>query len=244
LAAAPLRTIRPAAVPLDVSAARTAVRDRVLRLGVESLSDGELLALLTRLPGGAHAADSLLAAAGGLRTLVTNCPYNLGRLPGFGLGRASILMAALELGRRVLQSGTARPCISTAQRAYEHLAPSLQSLRRENFRVLYLNSRHALLLDACIAKGSVASCPVDPREVFSLALSTGASAMILAHNHPAGDPSPSADDISLTKQLVEAGRLLAIRVLDHIVIGDGRYVSFQERGLMPAASSHSASRPG
>ena len=210
------------------------MRERLLRHGAPALTDAELLALLTHLPGGATSAERLLATTGGLRPLVTNCPRNLTTLPGLGLARATALLAALELGRRVMQQpSAARPFIGSADLAYAYLAPTLQALRHEVFHVLCLNSRKALLFDARVSQGTVDSCPVDPREVFAAALSCGASCLILAHNHPSGVPEPSPEDIVLTRRLAEGGKTLGIQVLDHLIIGDGRYVSFHERRLMP-----------
>jgi DNA repair protein RadC len=211
-------------------------QSRLLRLGGAALTDAELLSLVTRLPGGVAAAGRLLSSSGGLRLLVTNLPRNRSHLPRFGEGRAALLLAAMELSRRVMSKTTIKPVITTPTEAYEYLAPALQVLRREVFHVLCLNTRNTLLLDARVAEGSVSSCPVDPREVFSTALAAGASAIIVAHNHPSGDPSPSAEDIALTNQLAEAGRILHIRLLDHIVVGDGIFVSFKDRGLLPASS--------
>jgi DNA repair protein RadC len=109
----------------------------------------------------------------------------------------------------------------------------MAGLRKEEFHVLCFNARNVLLRDACVAEGSSDACPVDPREVFSAALASRASAIVLAHNHPSGDPTPSEADIALTRQLVEGSHLLAIKLLDHIVVGDGTYSSLLERGLLP-----------
>jgi DNA repair protein RadC len=181
-------------------------------------------------------AESLLAQRGGLKELVRMTPAELCTLPGLGLARASRVLAALELGRRVQRGGDARPRIFTPADAYQHLRPSLTALRREVFHVLCLNARNVLLQDARVAEGSTNACPVDPREVFQVALAARATAVILAHNHPSGDPEPSAEDRALTAQLVEGGRLLGIKVLDHLVIGDGRYCSLSERREMPGGA--------
>jgi DNA repair protein RadC len=234
--------LRVADVPTDESPIESA-RSRLLRVGGAALTDPELLALLTRPAGGATAAARLLASCGGLKTLVTNLPRNQSRFPGFGEGRIALLLAAMELSRRVMSSTTDRPTLSTPKQVYEYLAPSLQALRREVFHVLCLNNRNTLLLDARIAEGSVSSCPVDPREVFSTALSSGASSIIVAHNHPSGSLDPSSDDITLTNQLAEAGRFLHIRLLDHIIVSDGGFTSFSERGLLPPAHRSRASKP-
>jgi DNA repair protein RadC len=115
-------------------------------------------------------------------------------------------------------------------------------LKREQFHVLAFNCRNVLVHEATVAHGTVSACPVDPREVFGPAITHRASAVVLAHNHPSGDPEPSAEDLALTRQLVEAGRLLHVRVLDHLIIGDGRYVSLLARGQL-AARAEAGLRP-
>ncbi len=132
-----------------------------------------------------------------------------------------------------------RPRLRTPAEIYQHLAPALRSLRREVFHVLSLNGRNVLLNDARVAEGSMNACPVDPREVFCAALAARATAIVLAHNHPSGDPEPSEMDIALTEQIAEGGRILGIRVLDHLIVGDGAYVSLLERGRL----SHRPAEP-
>jgi DNA repair protein RadC len=110
------------------------------------------------------------------------------------------------------------------------------------FHVLCFNARNVLLLDARVAEGTINACLVDPREVFAAAITARATAIVLAHNHPSGDPEPSAQDLSLTRQLFEAGRLLGIKVLDHVVVGDGTYASLMERGELPGSGGRESWR--
>jgi DNA repair protein RadC len=122
--------------------------------------------------------------------------------------------------------------LGTPQAIYRYLLPTMAFARRESFRVLCFNGRNVLLKDVCVAEGTMNSCPVDPREVFQAALGARATAIVLAHNHPSGDSEPSVQDLTLTQHLVAGARLLNIKVLDHLVLGDGEYTSFMERGLL------------
>jgi DNA repair protein RadC len=215
---------------------REGPRERLLRLGPAALTDPELLAVL--LGSGFRGnpvqalAESLLRAGGGLKALVQHDPQELCALRGLGPARAAQVLAALELGRRVQRSGEARPRLRTPEEIYRYLLPSLAALRKEVFHVLSLNARNVLVQDSRIAEGTMNQCPVDPREVFTAALRAKASAIVLAHNHPSGDANPSGQDLAMTRQLCAAGRLLGIKVLDHLVLGDGTYTSMLESGQL------------
>jgi DNA repair protein RadC len=212
-------------------------RERLLRLGAGALTDSELLCVL--LAGGGRAnpvlslAEALVATGGGLKALFLKEPQELVAHPGLGRARASQMLAALELGRRVQRSTELRPRLRFPREIYAHLAPSLSAQAKESFHVLCFNSRHFLLRQAKVSEGSADACSVDPREVFSVAVLSRATAMVVAHNHPSGDPEPSSSDLMLTQQLVDAGRVLNVRVLDHLIVGDACYVSLAERGRMP-----------
>lgn len=227
-------------------------RERLLSLGPLALADAELLSILlgTGVAGQAARAiaDSLLAVGPGLKELSQREARELASLPGMGLARAAQLVAALELGRRTQKSVEQRPRLRSAAEIFRHLAPTLGALRREVFHVLSFNSRNVLLNDARVAEGTMNACPVDPREVFAAAIAARATAIVLAHNHPSGDPEPSGVDVALTAQLSEGGRILGIRVLDHLVIGDGAFVSLLERGCLasrlPPGRAASSARLG
>jgi len=213
-------------------------RERLWRVGTAALTDAELLGVLfggsNGQRGGEHA-EAILAAQGGLKALLEQDPHALAAQPGMGPSRTALVLSALELGRRAQRTVERRPRLRTPREIDAYLRPTLAALRREVFHVLCFNARNVLVRDARIAEGSTSSCPVDPREVFSAALSVRASAVVLAHNHPSGDPEPSSLDVSLTHQLTEGGRLLGIRVMDHLVIGENGFVSLLERGLHPGA---------
>jgi DNA repair protein RadC len=214
-----------------------AARERLFRLGAEALTDPELVGVLW---GGRIGAG--LVPEGGLKALVQEDPRELSARPGVGPVRAARWMAALELGRRAQRVAERRPRLRTPREISAYLAPRLGALRREVFHVLCFNARNVLLLDARVAEGTINACLVDPREVFAAAITARATAIVLAHNHPSGDPEPSAQDLSLTRQLFEAGRLLGIKVLDHVVVGDGAYASLMERGELPGSGGRESWR--
>lgn len=219
--------------------------ERLLRLGSGALTEVELLTVLLGAESVAIAlAEELLTSGGGLKALAQSEPYELCNRTGLGEVRGAQVLAALELGRRAQQATERRPQLRTADEIYAYLAPRLAALRREVFHVLCFNPRNVLVRDARVAEGTPDACPVDPREVFAVALAARASAVVLAHNHPSGDPEPSALDIALTRQLAHGGPLVGIRVLDHLVLGDGRYVSLLERGQMPRKTGGRSGRWG
>jgi DNA repair protein RadC len=209
-------------------------RERLFRLGAAALTDPELLFVLLgsslRTRG---LSEALLATSGGLKALVQQDPRELCARPGMGPVRTGQVLAALELGRRAQRVTERRPRLRTPREIHAYLSPHLSALRREVFHVLCFNARNVLLHDARVAEGTINACPVDPREVFAAAITSRATAIVLAHNHPSGDPEPSGQDLSLTAQLIEAGRVLGIKVLDHVVVGDGTYTSLLERGELP-----------
>jgi DNA repair protein RadC len=148
------------------------------------------------------------------------------------------VLAAMELGTRTArETAVEKPRIQGPADVYELCAPALRDLRQEEFRLLLLNTQHAVLKELIVTRGTLDASVVHPREVFKAAISESAAAIILVHNHPSGDPAPSKEDRDVTDQLAAAGRLLAIPILDHVVVGDGRYVSFVEMGLLSFGES-------
>jgi DNA repair protein RadC len=179
-----------------------------------------------------HCGRAAALAGGSLRRLAAATPAELAAVPGIGPAVAARISAALELGRRLAREGPLeRGRIRGPRDVYERCAPGLRDLAQEEFRVLMLNTQHAVVREQVVTRGTLDTSLVHPREVFRPAITESAASLILVHNHPSGDPSPSAEDRAVTRQLAEAGRLLGIPVLDHVVIGDGRYVSFVEAGL-------------
>ncbi len=211
-------------------------RERLMRLGASALTDSELLAVLfgtgSRGNPVGSLAESVVRARGGLRSLAQSDPRELCAIPGLGPARAAQVLAALELGSRAQRTRDSRPRLVTPEQIFLHLAPAMVLQRREIFHVLCLNARNVLLADVRVAEGTMETCPVDPREVFRVALASKCTAIVVAHNHPSGDPHPSTMDVALTRQLMRAANLLGIKLLDHIVVGDGRYASLLESGVL------------
>jgi DNA repair protein RadC len=210
-------------------------REKLLAHGPQALGDNELVAVV--VGSGCHGrnalavANELLAARGGLHGLVQAACDDLARVAGIGPARAAQLVAAVELGRRTLvQRPRARPQVKTPEQAAALLMPAFAGRRVEQFGVVLLDTRHRVLRTAVITVGTLNSAAVEPRDVFREAALGGAAALIAFHNHPSGDPTPSPDDVELTRRLVAAGLLMGIDVVDHIVLGDVRYCSFKEMG--------------
>jgi DNA repair protein RadC len=212
-------------------------RECLLRDGAESLSDAQLMAILLRVGrpdfSAIHVAMELLQQSGGLQGLANRGIDELCRVPGVGPAKAAQLKAALELGKRALSTplSTGRRIGSSAD-LFQHYYPLLRDVRRELFKIILLDAKHAVIRDDTVSEGSLTLSIVHPREVFSLAIREAAAAVIFLHNHPSGDPQPSHEDRELTERLVAAGELLGIQVLDHLIIGDGRYVSFADHGWL------------
>jgi DNA repair protein RadC len=188
-------------------------------------------------------ADQLLGS--GLHTLASRSLHELEGARGLGRAKASRLLAALELGARVASDpGGEAPALDSPEAAGRYLLPRYAARPVETFGLLALDVRHRLRREAVVSVGCLTASLVHPREVFQEAVVSRAAALVLFHNHPSGDPEPSAEDLSLTRRLAAAGTLMGIEFLDHLVLGAGRYVSLKERGILLAASSTSTFPPG
>ncbi len=213
-------------------------RERLVDLGAQALSSAELLAILMGSGGVGRTAVQLghavLADAGGaLRRIARQPVAALTAIPGVGMARAVTIHASLELGRRMaLEARQDGAPVRSPRDVVEYFAPRMEDLPVEEFHVAVLDAQHRLERDITVTRGLLSSSLVHPREVFREAIAERAAAVILVHNHPSGDPVPSADDRAITEQLVAAGRLLDIPVHDHVIIGRGRYTSFAEAGLL------------
>ena len=214
-------------------------RERLLREGPQALSDAQLLAILLRVgrpdASAVQVGMDLLRQMDGLQGLSHRGVEDLCRVPGVGPAKAAQLKAGIELGRRVLSAPLSTGMrISSSADLFRHYAPRCRDLRHEVFKVVLLDAKHAIIRDAVVSEGSLTLSIVHPREVFSLAVRESAAAVIFLHNHPSGDPEPSEEDRALTARLVAVGDMLGIRVLDHLILGDGRYVSFADMGWLTA----------
>ncbi|WDS35523.1 DNA repair protein RadC [Pseudoxanthomonas sp.] len=210
-------------------------REKLLARGASALSDAELLAIFlgSGLPGrdAVQTARELLGAHGPLRGLLDRTPKAMAQLPGLGPARACQLAAALELGQRHLAAGLERgEAMTDPHAAGRYFALKLRAQPREVFAALFLDTRHRALAYEELFSGSVDASEVHPREVVRRALAHNAAALIVAHNHPSGNPEPSAADRTVTAQLKQALALVDVRLLDHFVIGDGPPVSLAARG--------------
>ena len=208
-------------------------RERLHQRGPEALSDAELLAILLvtgASNGGFTALDCgrmLLKEHLNLRNLTRLSCAELCRTPGVGPVKASRIQAALEIGRRAVSEKRRMGTVFQISRdVFEKYSVRLRDAKQETFTVILLDTKNRFLREETVALGSLNQSIVHPREVFRPAIQGAAASVILVHNHPSGDPSPSDEDVRVTERLVEAGKLVGIRVLDHIIVGEGRYFSF------------------
>ncbi len=210
-------------------------RERLFALGSSVLSDAELIAILLGTGGkGSSALDlarQLLQQYDGIFSLGRSSAVRISNMPGIGPAKAARVLAACELGRRregknISQRTIIRSPADAARIAAAHLRDS----DRECFLVILLDTKHKVLSEELVSVGILDQAPVHPREIFRPALEYSAAALVLAHNHPSGDPDPSQADLRLTRQLLEASVILGIRLLDHIIIGDGEFLSLAEKG--------------
>jgi DNA repair protein RadC len=230
------------------------VRERLLRFGAEALSASELLGVLLGASGDggvvgepdpeapSRPAESggmvdlarrLFDTFGGVRGTATRTVHELSQVEGVGLGRAARVHAAFGLVRAFSEEALLRGApIASSAAVFDRFHPVLRDRKRECFITILLDGKNRVIREDLVSVGSLTSSIVHPREVFSTAIRESADAVIFVHNHPSGDPTPSVEDVEITNRLVEVSRIVGIRVLDHIVVGDGCYTSFHEKGLI------------
>jgi len=212
-------------------------REKLLLSGPAALSDTELLALILRTGhanGGASAIDlsrTLLGRFGSLRALTSAAASELCQVPGIGPAKAAEILALGELARRFaatpLSPGSR---FTSSHQVFAHFHERLRDRKKEVFLSLLLDSKNRVIREIQVSEGSLNASIVHPREVFQPVVRESAAAVLFVHNHPSGDPTPSREDLELTARLREAGVLMGIRVLDHIIIGNGRYISMADQG--------------
>jgi DNA repair protein RadC len=212
-------------------------REKLLHAGEEAVSDAELIAIVlgagTRDESAIQIAQRILTRAGDLQTLSEMSLAELCEFKGIGTARAAQLKAALELARRyTLRLQSSRAQFSNSQRVFDHFQFYFRGKQQEEFWVVSLDAKNRLLSQARISKGTLMASVVHPREIFRIAIRNAAAAIIILHNHPSGDPEPSVEDRKVTTQVAEAGKLLGIPLLDHVIIGSNHYYSFKDRGLI------------
>lgn len=211
-------------------------RERLARVGPQALSTAELLAILLRVgvPGenAVQVGQRLLHDLGGLPGIHRADFDEVCKQHGIGTAKAAQIKAAIELGRRLLvESPEERPAIHSPADAAGLVLYEMSALEQEELRIILLDVRNRVIDMVAQYRGSVSSSQVRVGELFKAAVRRNASSIIVVHNHPSGDPAPSPEDVALTRAIVQAGKLLDIEVLDHLVIGRGRWVSLKERGL-------------
>jgi DNA repair protein RadC len=212
-------------------------REKLFRLGAVGLGDNELVAIVVA-GGSRHGnalalANDILEATGGLHGIPRTSVDDLRRLDGMGSAKAAQVLAAVELGRRtLLRCPAARLQFATPRDVAAYLLPQFGSKPVEQFGVLMLDTKHRLIRTSIVSVGTLDSSPAHPREIFREAASASAAAIVLFHNHPSGDPAPSRDDVDLTRRLVQAGEIMGIDVIDHVVLAETRYFSFREAGKL------------
>ncbi len=210
-------------------------RERLSCLGPRALSDAELVSLLLRTGGGGldveTLARDLLERAGGLAGFARERTADLQGIPGMGPAKSASLLAACEMGRRIatrrLEAGAR---IHGPADVHHHFFERLRHRANERFYALLLDGRHRVTAEVLVSQGTLTASLVHPREVFREAIRRTAAALVLVHNHPSGDPTPSGEDRRVTERLAQAGELMGIRVLDHVVVAEHGYHSFQEAG--------------
>ena len=221
-------------------------REEMKRRGAENMDTAKLLAIVLRsgLPGQnvTELARTLIAAAGGIESLATMTYLEILGLKIHGIGpvKAMELAAAFEIGKRAAHVGASDVpvCLSSPEAVYNRLEPEARGLRQEKFFVCLLDTKNNLVGQPfCVATGANDHCPARPADIFSPAVRNGCSSVILAHNHPSGDPTPSPEDVRVTMRLVESAELLGMRVLDHVVLGRPSstrpgFVSLRRAGLV------------
>lgn len=212
-------------------------RERMMTVGAEALSNAELIAIIirtgTRTESVLNLANRIVQHCGELRGLLDVSLGQLQQIRGVGPAKAIELKAAIELGRRIVRSDSPHYItIRKPQDVAAMMMDELRFLKKEQFVCLFLDTKNHVIGKETLSIGTLNASLVHPREVFRAAIKAGCASIICIHNHPSGDPTPSPEDVRLTKRLVESGELVGIDVLDHLVIGDNQFISLKEQGLM------------
>ncbi|MGY0693179.1 RadC family protein [Virgibacillus sp. FSP13] len=212
-------------------------RERLLKLGASHLSNQELFAILlgsgTREESVMALSQRLLMHFEGLNLLKDATIEELTAIKGIGTAKGVLLLSAIEIGKRLNQyKPSDRYVIRSPEDGADYIMEEMRGLKQEHFVVLFLNTKNQIIHRQTIFIGSLNASIVHPREVYREAVKRSAASIICAHNHPSGDPSPSQEDIHVTRRLVESGKMIGIELLDHIVIGDRKFVSLKEKGYL------------
>ncbi len=212
-------------------------RERLIRNGATGMSDAQLLAIILRTGGGGKGvmtlAMQLLDKFGCLRGIDGAVFGDLCRVKGMGMAKVAQLRAAFELGRRLMrETSGGKPVFSSGHSVYSFFAPIVKNMKKEIFICALLDAKNRFIRESRISEGTLTNSIIHPREAFRDAIRESAASVIFVHNHPSGDPEPSMDDLAVTEKLKDAGQIIGINVLDHIIIGDGKYISLREKGIL------------
>ena len=212
-------------------------RERLIRFGAQSLADAEILAILLRV--GNHEttaidlARQIISDFGGFRGLDSRSVPELCKINGIGPAKAAQIKAAIELGKRLfVEEKRLKDRVESSEDVYKLVSPHLRDLQREVFRLLLLTSRNSIIADIVLFEGSLTESMVSPREIIKEALNQAAASIVMVHNHPSGNPSPSEEDKIVTKRLKVVCESVGINVMDHIIVGESGYFSFADSGLI------------
>ncbi|MEK7307807.1 MAG: DNA repair protein RadC [Nitrospirota bacterium] len=212
-------------------------RERLLRFGADGMSTAHLLAIILRTgrkdKSALELAREILMHFNGLKDLEDASAAEFSELKGIGAAKIAQIKSAFELGRRLLsETGNCNPknpCFKNSQEVYNYCISKFYGLKKEKFLCMLLDTKNRVFKEAVISEGTLTSSLVHPREVFRYAIKEAAASVLFVHNHPSGDPAPSKDDIDITRRLIETGKIIGINVLDHVIVGDGKYVSLMEK---------------
>lgn len=212
-------------------------RERLIRYGAAGMSDAQLIAIILRTGGGGKGvlslAMQLVDKFGGLRDIDGAAFSDLSAIKGMGMAKVAQLRAAFELGRRLMRETLgSNPVFSSGHSVYSFFAPIVKNMKKEIFICALLDVKNRLIREVRVSEGTLTNSIIHPREAFRDAIRESAASVIFVHNHPSGDPEPSRDDLAVTEKLKGAGEIVGISVLDHIIIGDGSYVSLKEKGIL------------
>ncbi|HLA49672.1 MAG TPA: DNA repair protein RadC [Thermodesulfovibrionia bacterium] len=215
-------------------------RERLLRFGADELSTAQLLAIILRTGGrnksAIELAREILVKFKNLKEIEDASIAEFSELKGIGAAKIAQIKAAFELGKRLIanekRNTSQQPCFKNSGQVYTYYMPKFYGLKKEKFLCTLLDTKNKVFKETTVSEGTLTSSLVHPREVFRYAIKEAAASVLFVHNHPSGDPSPSRDDIDITKRLIETGKIIGINVLDHIIIGDGRYLSLIESGYL------------
>ncbi|MEW6586777.1 MAG: DNA repair protein RadC [Nitrospirota bacterium] len=212
-------------------------RERLMKYGAGQLSEAQLLAIILRTGGGGKSALDLameiLDTFGNLKKLESASPGEFCETKGIGVAKIAQIKAALELGRRLTAEPYDKgPAFSSASDVFKFYHQRLRHLKKEVFRGALLDAKNRILSDYQVSEGTLTHSLIHPREAFRPAIKESAASVIFVHNHPSGDPTPSREDLAITERLVQAGEIVGIKVLDHVIIGDNAYTSMMEKGFI------------